>query len=322
MRPLKEYCVLVTPTSFGRCDSGLKETLENQVGEVIYNPTGRPLSSDELIPLIAQVDGYIAGLDTIDRRVIAAANQLKVIARYGVGVDQVDLETAREKRIVVTNTPGANSGSVAELTIAFILMLARNLPIALQATKASEWPRLHGAILSGKTIGLIGFGEIGKQVALRLRCFDCNLVAYDPFVSEQEASHFGVQLLSRVEVVTQADYLSLHCPVVSLTRAMVNNDFLNLMKPGSCLINTARGELIDETALLNALNSGGLAGVALDVFTKQPPNKDNPLLSHPKVIVTPHMGAHTDGATNAMGWSALNDCLAVLRGEQPIHRVI
>jgi D-3-phosphoglycerate dehydrogenase / 2-oxoglutarate reductase len=322
MKPLKECRVLVTPTSFGRYDNSLRDALEGQVGEVIYNTSGHPLSSDELIPLIAQVDGYIAGLDTIDRKTILEAKCLKVIARYGVGIDDVDLEAAREKGIIVTNTPGANSSSVAELTIAFILLLARHLSTALQATKVGEWPRLQGVILSEKTIGLIGLGEIGKQVAYRLRCFDCNLVAYDPFLVEKEASKYGVELLSREKVIEKADFLSLHCPIVPSTRLMVNKDFLRLMKPSSYLINTARGELIEETALLDSLNKDELAGAALDVFTKQPPDKNNPLLVHPKVIVTPHMGAHTDDATNSMGWSAINDCLAVLQGEEPVHRVI
>jgi D-3-phosphoglycerate dehydrogenase len=289
---------------------------------VIYNPTGRPLSSAELRALLPGCDGYIAGLDTIDRATLAAADRLKVIARYGVGVDNVDLAAAAEKSIVVTNTPFANAASVAELTIAFILSLARSLPMLAAQMRAGEWPRLMGLSLEGKTVGLIGLGAIGKQVALRLRCFGCTILAHDPAADRAFAAAYGVELCPLNEVLRRADFLSLHLPLLPETRGMVNAAFLAQMKPGAFLINTARGEIVDEMALLEALQSGHLRGAALDVFGKQPPDPDDPLLALPQVIATPHCGAHTDGALSAMGWGALRDCLAVLRGEQPAHRVI
>ena len=321
IKPLRECRVLVTPTSFAKEDPTLKTTLDAAVGEVLYNTTGRPLTSPELVKLIPGIDGYIAGLDSVDREVIQAADQLRVIARYGVGVDSIDLEAARERGIVVCNTPGANAGSVAELTIALMLSLARNLPAAVQATKAGEWPRLSGFTLAGKTIGLIGFGAVGQQVARRLSRFNCTIMTYDPVVNQAPEDLLGVQFLPKEEVVQRADFLSLHCALTPETKEMVDARFLAQMKPGSFLINTARGELVDEGALLDALRSGKLRGVALDVFTHQPPGKDHPLLALPQVIASPHMGAHTDDATNAMGWMALRECLAVLRGENPTHRV-
>lgn len=322
MKPLKACRVLVTPTSFGRHDPTLRQRLEAEVGEVLYNPTGRPLTAEELIPLVPGVDGYIAGLDAISRAVIEAADSLRVIARYGVGVDAVDLEAARQRGIIVTNTPGANTNSVAELTIALMLALARRIPEAVQTTRLGGWPRLSGVSLEGKVVGLIGFGAIGRQVARRLRGFDCTLLAYDPFPDEVKAEELGVRLTSLDEVVQQADFLSLHCPATDETRGMVNEAFLRKMKEGAFLINTARGELIDESALLQALQSGRLSGAALDVFSRQPPEPDNPLLKLPQVILTPHMGAHTDGAIQAMGWGALENCLAVLRGQEPPNRVV
>lgn len=319
---LKTLRVLVTPTSFAKNDPSLRAALEEQVGEVIYNTSGKPLSAADLMQIIPGVDGYIAGLDSITAEVIAAADRLKVIARYGVGVDAVDLEAARRRGIVVTNTPGANAASVAELTLGLILALARDIPLAASSTRQGEWLRLQGIALGGKTIGLIGFGAIGREVARLLSGFDCTLLAYDPLVSASQASAFKARLVSREEVISQADFLSLHCPVTEETRQMVNSAFLAAMKPGAFLINTARGELVNEEALLEALDSGKLRGAALDVFASEPPPKDSPLLSHPRLIATPHIGAHTDGAANAMGWMALNDCLAVLRGEQPRFRVI
>lgn len=318
----KQYRVLVTPTSYGKNEPALKTQLEAEVGEVVYNTTGRPLSADELLTLIPEVDGYIAGLDTINRQVIETADRLKVIARYGVGVDAVDLGAARERGIIVTNTPGANSGSVAELAVGLMISLARNITTAAQATRSGQWPRLKGLSLDNKVVGLLGFGAIGQQVARKLHGFDCRIIAYDPVADVEKAAQLGVELQPRLEVITQADYISLHLPLLPETQGMVNEGFLNRMKPGAYLINTSRGELIDEDALFQALKSGHLAGAALDCFAQQPPAADNPLLSLPQVIATPHMGAHTDAATNAMGWSALNDCLAVLRGEQPAHRVV
>jgi len=321
MNDLKSYRVLVTPTSYARNDPKLRIDLEAQVGEVIYNTKGRPLTSDELVQVIPQIDGYIAGLDKIDRAVIWAAGRLKVIARYGVGVDGVDLNAAKEKGIVVTNTPGVNSASVAELTVGLILSLARDIPVAAQETKSGHWPRLSGISLEGKVIGLLGFGAIGIQVARRLVGFNCRILAYDPYPDRESAQTTAVELVSRDEVVGKSDFLSLHLPLSQETQDLVNGTFLQKMKPGAFLINTSRGELVDELALYAGIQSGHLSGAALDVFTQQPPDAENPLLTLPQVIATPHMGAHTDGATNAMGWRALNDCLAVLRGDKPKHRV-
>jgi D-3-phosphoglycerate dehydrogenase len=322
MANLQTCRVLVTPTSYARYDPTLRTRLELEVGDVIYNSTGRPLTSSELVEMIPGCDGYIAGVDVIDRQVIAAADRLKVIARYGVGVDNIDLSAAKERGVVVTHTPGANSVSVAELAVGLILSLARPIHAASVSTKAGEWPRLRGLSLEEKVVGLIGLGSIGKEVARRLSGFGCVVMAYDPLPDDAFAQANGVQLRPRAEVVREADFLSLHCPVAPETRGMVDAAFLSEMKAGAFLINTARGELVDETALYEALKAGRLKGAALDAFARQPPGADNPLLALPQVIATPHMGAHTDGAATAMGWGALRDCLAVLQGEQPAHRVI
>lgn len=320
-KQLQECKVLVTPTSYGASDPALRTQLESEVGEVVYNISGKPLSSSQLVKMLKGVDGFIAGLDAIDRAALKAADNLKVIARYGVGIDAVDLEAAREKNIIVTNTPGANSGSVAELTIGLMISLLRNIPSAVNATKSGEWTRMRGISLEDKVIGLIGFGAIGREVARKLKGFNCRVVAFDPIADYEIAAELKVDILSLEEVIRNADLLSLHCPVTDDTRNLVNTEFLEVMKPGSYLINTARGELINENALYDAIQSGRLGGAALDVFSKQPPDAENPLLSLPQVLATPHMGSHTDGATNAMGWKALNDCLAVLRGEEPLYRV-
>lgn len=322
MKTLNTMKVLVTPTSFGRTDISLIQSLENQVGEVIYNKTGKPLSGGQLKEMLRGVDGYIAGLDEINRDALSDADQLKVIARYGVGIEAVDLEEAKTKGIVVTNTPGANAASVAELTIGLMLSLARQIPHANRATKQGEWLRLNGVSLEGKVIGLLGLGAIGQQVAGRLGGFSCTTIAYDPIINHDVAESVNVDLKSMEEVVETSDFLSLHLPVLPETRHLVNADFLARMKDGAYLINTARGELIDEDALYEALQSGKLRGVAMDAFCAEPPDPTSPLLQLEQVITTPHTGAHTDSATSTMGRWALEDCLHVLRGEEPRFRVV
>ncbi len=318
---LDQAHLLVTPTSFGKNDPRLKTELEALTRSVTYNSSGKPLSSNEVADLLQDVDGYIAGLDVIDRSALAKADELKVISRYGVGVDNVDLEAAKEKGIVVTNTPGANSVSVAELALGLILALARQIPGAVQAVRQGGWPRLNGVSLEGKTIGILGLGAIGKQLARRLAGFDCHILAYDPFADTAFAAANGITLESIDAVIAKSDFISLHLPLLSETRRLVSAEFLAHMKEGAFLINTSRGEVVDETALLHALESGHLGGAGLDAFTVEPPDPANPLLQLPQVLATPHLGAHTDGATSNMGWFAMNDCLAVLRGEEPIYRV-
>jgi phosphoglycerate dehydrogenase-like enzyme len=182
----------------------------------------------------------------------------------------------------------------------------RNCRIKDRATRQGEWPRTTGLGLRGKTIGLIGFGSVGREVALRLKCFGCTVLA---------------TLTSLDALLAAADFVSLHAALHPATAGMVDRAFLLKMKPGSFLVNTARGELIDEVALQQVLEEGHLRGAALDCFRKEPPGVDCPLLRLPQVILTPHMGAHSDEAVTAMGWMALEDCLAVLRGERPKHIV-
>jgi D-3-phosphoglycerate dehydrogenase len=317
-----ETCrLLVTPTSWAKNDPRLKTELEKLVGEVIYNPTGKPLRSEDVARLLPGIDGYIAGVDAVDRAALAAADRLKVISRYGVGVDSVDLKAAAEKGIVVTNTPGANAAAVAELTIGLLIALARQIPEGAAALRQGGYPRLSGVSLEDKTVGIIGFGAVGKQVARRLAGFDCRLLAYDPYPDLAFATEHGVTIVGIDDLLAQSDFVSLHLPLLPETHSLVNRDFLAKMKRGAFLVNTARGEIIDETALVEALHNGRLRGAALDVFAVEPPDAANPLLALKQVIATPHLGSQTDGATNRMGWMALEECLAVLRGEKPRYRV-
>jgi D-3-phosphoglycerate dehydrogenase len=321
MKDISGCRVLVTARSFGVSDPSMKTDLEAAVGEVIYNPFNRPFTYDEFEKYLPGVDGLIAGVDVIDEKALNLADRLRVIARHGTGVDQVDIQAAQDRGIVVTNTPGANSASVAELAFGLMLNLARRIPEAVAATRAGTWPRIDGVSLQGQVLGLVGFGAIGQEMARRAAGFGMAILAYDPAPVEAAALELGVRLCSPQEVLEEADFLSLHTPLTDETRGFLNAQTMQLLKPGVFLINTARSGLVDEEALLEALNQGLIKGAAMDVFYKEPPDPESPLLAHPAVLVTPHMGAYTSGAVNNMGRIAMENCLAVLRGLNPPNRV-
>ena len=311
----------MTPTSFGKGDPTLKMALEKAVGEVVYSPVERPLTSVELLPLVRDVDGYIAGLDYIDQAVIQSARRLRVIARYGVGFDRVDVPAATARGIVVTNTPGANSTAVAELSIGLMLALGRSICLADRATRRGEWPRYPGIGLRGKIVGLVGFGAVGREVASRLMAFGCRILVSDPQISYEVAKAAGVELVRLEELLALSDFVSLHASLNPESERMVDRAFLAAMKRGAFLVNTARGELIMESALKDAIEKGHLRGAALDCFTQEPPRTDHPFFGMDQVLVTPHMASHTDEAVDAMGRMSLQACLAALRGERYPHTV-
>jgi len=321
MKDLKDCKILVTPTSYGSQDPELKTELEKLVGEVVYNNTGKPLTSDQLKELLVDVDGYIAGLDEIDASAFDSAPILKVVSRYGVGYNNVDLNAASKNGVIVTNTPGANAIAVAELTIALILNMLRPILPAVQRTKQGEWPRYKGFSLVGKTVGLLGLGAIGKETAKRLTGFGCRVMAYDLYPDEKFAAEYGIEMSILDVILPAADIISLHLPGTAETREIVNAEFIDKMKPGAWLVNTARGDLISEKALVDAIENGKLSGAALDVYSEEPPPPLSTIFSFDQIITTPHMGAHADSATNAMGRMAMDECLRVLQGVEPKYQV-
>jgi phosphoglycerate dehydrogenase-like enzyme len=310
-----KFRVLVTPRSFGADDPELREELVAATDEVIWRQGG-DLGPAQLREAVAEADGWIAGVERIDREVIESATRLRVIARYGVGVESVDLRAAAERGVVITNTPGANAGAVAELVIGMIFALARRIAYADSAVRDGRWPRLPGVAVEDRTIGLLGFGAIGREVGRRARGLGCRVIAFDPAPGAvAAAAALGVELLERDELVATSDFLSLHLPVTAETEGMVDADFLARMKRGSFLINAARGELVDEGALAEKLRAGHLAGAALDCLAVEPPPIGFELGRLEQVVLTPHIGAHTDAAVRAMGRAAVDNCLAVLRGD-------
>ncbi len=239
----------------------------------------------------------------VDAALLEGAKKLRVIGRAGVGVDNIDLDAATRKGIAVMNTPGANAAAVAEHTLALMLALARHLPRADQLTRSGKWEKksLQGTELKAKTLGIVGLGRIGMEVARRARAFGMTVVAHDPFVSAVVAREMEIRLLPLEDVYAAADYLTLHVGLTPQTAGMINADALRKMKPGVRLVNCARGELVDEAALAAALRSGHLAGAALDVFAQEPP-KRSPLLALENVVVTPHVAGSTREAQDAVGY--------------------
>jgi D-3-phosphoglycerate dehydrogenase / 2-oxoglutarate reductase len=313
--------VLVTARSFGGPHSELRDELEAAVQQVRWNDLGRPFEPAELRDVIAGVDGVIAGVDSFDASVIESAPQLRVIARYGTGTDGVDLIAAARRGVVVTNTPGANAPAVAELAIGLMLALARQIPVGDRLVRAGRYSSLPGVQLGGRTVGVLGLGHVGSEVARRVAALGCRVLGFDPAVGDEEARACGATPAAFERVVAEADFLSLHMPVTAATCDLVDAQLLGRMKSGAFLVNTARGELVVEADLVEALERGRLAGAALDALREEPPPAGHPLLTREDVILTPHMGANTAEARFAMARVALDDLLAVLDGRPPRHPV-
>lgn len=271
--------------------------------EVVVLP--KRLPEQELLPLVADVTAMVVRSETkVTKAVIAAAPQLRVVGRAGVGVDNVDVEAATQRGVVVMNTPGGNTTSTAELTFAMILGLARKLPQAAASMAAGKWDRkqFQGAEVMGKTLGILGLGRIGGEVARRALAFGMRVLAYDPFTSEARARELGIGLVSEVDMVFRdADFITVHMPATDQTRGMLNAAAFAKMKPKVCLVNCARGEIMVEADLIAALDSGKVAGAALDVFPVEPLAEDHPYRKHPGIVLTPHLGASTQEAQEKCG---------------------
>ncbi|XP_020287399.1 uncharacterized protein LOC109856485 [Pseudomyrmex gracilis] len=274
------------------------------------------LSKDELIKELQNHDGLIVRSETkVTADVIAACSNLRVIGRAGTGVDNIDLQAATRKGIIVLNTPGGNSISACELTCALISALARNVAQAVQSLKEGRWDRklYSGFELSGKTLGILGMGRIGREVAHRMKSFGMNIVAFDPILKPEVADQLDVTKMSLDEIWPVADYITVHTPLIPQTRNLINATTLAKCKKGVCIINVARGGIVDEEALLNSLKSGHCGGAALDVFVEEPPK--NPitleLIKHPKVIATPHLGASTAEAQQRVAVEIAQQFLAL-----------
>ncbi|WP_128894471.1 phosphoglycerate dehydrogenase [Longirhabdus pacifica] len=276
------------------------------------------LAEEELLSIIHEYDALLVRSQTkVTKRIMEQATRLKAIGRAGVGVDNIDLDAATERGIIVVNAPDGNTVSTCEHAFAMMISLARNIPQAYAKTITGEWDRKSfvGAELRGKTLGIIGMGRIGSEVAKRARVFSMQIIAYDPFLSEERAEKLGVTLGSVEEVITAADFITVHTPLTKETHHIIGKDQFMQMKKGVRIINCARGGIIDEQALVEALDMDIVAGAAFDVFEQEPPAPDHPFLSHPKVVVTPHLGASTVEAQENVAIDVAEEVLHILRQE-------
>lgn len=280
-----------------------------------YPPTGR-YTEDEMIALLPGVAATIASAEPYTRRVLSSADALRIIARVGVGYDAIDIAAATEHGVAVTTTPGTNERAVADFALGLILTVGRAIPANMAAMQAGRWERVVGPDVNHATIGIIGLGLIGKEVARRARGFDMRILAYDVMRDEAFARQAGVEYRDLDDVLAEADYVTVHVPLLPRTRHLINAERLAKMKPTAYLINTSRGGTVDEAALLDALRRGHLAGAALDVFGAEPP-WGNPLLELPNVVATPHVAGISQGSREAMLRMACQSVVQRLRGERP-----
>jgi D-3-phosphoglycerate dehydrogenase len=281
-------------------------------------------SAEDLLKIAGEYDAMIVrGRTKLTAAVFEAAPRLKVVGRAGVGVDNIDLTAAKAHGVTVVNAPRSTSQAVAELTLALMLSLARSVPRADAAMKAGQWikKQLEGVELYGKILGIIGLGNIGTIVLQCSVAMGMKGIAYDPWIPEEEIRRRGAEPVSLPDLYAKSDFITLHIPLTADTKGMINRQALSQMKLGVYLICAARGGVIDEEALLEALNSGQVAGAALDVFTKEPPGAIA-LTSHPNVVATPHIGAQTLEAQGRASADIASEVLAALRGEQLRWRIV
>jgi D-3-phosphoglycerate dehydrogenase len=300
--------ILISTSSFGVPGNGSLRKLADDGFELILNPHRRRLTEVEAMELLDnEVIAMIAGVEPLTRKVLTSAKQLKVISRCGTGIDNVDFDAVRELGILLKNTPDAPARAVAELTLGMILGVLRRIAEADRGIRAARWAPLMGRLLSEQTVGLIGYGRVGRRVANLVRAFGASVIVYD---NQQHPAEKDIAFLSLDEVVGQADVLSLHVPYSKELHHLLDRERIAAMKRGAVLINAARGGLIDENALLEALQSGHLAGAALDCFQTEP--YTGPLVDLPQVVLTAHMGSYANEARALMEREAADNLLAAL----------
>lgn len=309
--------VLVTATNYSQLCAAGKKLLEEHGCEIIENPFGRPMTPTELQAFAPQADAVVAGVDTWNSSIFSQMPKLKVISRFGVGVDNINLEDASKAGVKVTNAAGMNANAVAELTIGLLISAMRHIPQLYQTTRQGQWDRFVGEELINRKVGLLGFGNIARYVAKKLMGFEVEVSAYDKYPNLEAARDLNVTMCDKEEILRNSDVVILLLPSLKETYHFMNDDAFGMMKPGSYLINTARGALVDEAALYRALTSGRLCGAAVDVYETEPTQKDNPLFTLDNVVTTPHTAAETYKTYHDIGLLTAQAILDVFNGREP-----
>ena len=287
--------------------------------ELVCNETGDRLPREEQKAMIADAFAVIAGTEKYDEDMLSAAKNLKVVIRFGVGTDNFDLEAMRKRGIAVGVI--ANYNSVAEFALTLMLGMIKNLPKFDATVREGKWTRYPMRELSGKTVGIVGFGRIGRRLGQLLKGFDVNLMVHDPFMPSKAIADFCATPATLAELLQQSDVVSLHLPATPETHHMINAETLALMKPGAYLVNTSRGALIDEKALYEALISGHLSGAALDVYETEPVVKGNPLFDLDNIVLAPHVSAMSFETNYNGGITCAQSIISVLNGGKPVYPI-
>lgn len=313
--------VIISPATLAGLEAPYLAKLREAGFELVYPRRRAQMNEAEILEQLTGVEASLAGSEPYTPRVLEANPQFKVIARVGVGFDAVDLAAATKCGVAVTITPGTNQESVAEHTFALILALAKNLMPQHLGTVAGQWPRQANLPLRGRTLGLAGLGRIGKAVAERGAAFGMKLLAHEPYPDKGFVAKWKVTLLSWEDLLAQSDYLSLHIPATPQSRHAINKNTLARMKPTAFLINTARGSLVNEVDLIEALNQKRLAGAGLDVFEQEPIGA-SPLLKMENVVVTPHAAGVDLQSRDDMATSAVDAIIDLYQGKWPAEKVV
>jgi D-3-phosphoglycerate dehydrogenase len=306
--------ILITPKSFrGSMDKAM-ELLMPYNYEIIENTSGKTYAEDQMLEFCSDIDGIIVGIDPISEKVLRNAKNLKAISKYGAGLDNVDLNVAEELGIQVDRALATNATSVAELAVGFFFDLARNIILSALSVKKNGWGRAIGREITGKTVGIVGLGAIGREVARMCSGLGMSIIAYDPYFKDNSfLEKNSIKLTVLEEVFKEADFISLHSPLTQETENMINKNTLALMKKSAYLVNTSRGGLIDEDALYEALSNGTIAGAAADVFSQEPAG-EHKLMTLDNFILTAHIGAFTAEATEKMVIQSTKNLIRMLEG--------
>jgi len=310
--------VLLTTTSF-QDTPGVHHDLLARAGFDIVRERG-PLSEARMLELAGEFDAYLCGDDALTRAVIAKSlPRLKVISKYGIGLDRIDLKAATDLKVPVLFTPGVNHTTVAEHTFALLLAAVRNLVVEANHVAQGRWTRITGTELCGKTLAIVGLGRIGREVAVRARAFGMNLLGYGNYWDDAFALQHGItRVESFDDVLRRADVVSLHTKLTPQTRHIINAGNIGLLRPGAVIVNCARGELVELSALVAALKSRSILAYAADVLDQEPPPPDHPLLGLPNVVVTPHIGSRTHESVQRQASCAVENLTLFLAGRPPI----
>lgn len=313
--------VLLTTTSF-QDTPGIHHDMLAATGFEIVRERG-PLSEARMLELAGQFDAYLCGDDALTRAVIAKSlPRLKVISKYGIGLDRIDVAAATDLKVPVLFTPGVNHTTVAEHTFALLLAAVRNLVVEANHVAAGRWTRITGNEVCGKTLAIVGFGRIGKEVAIRARAFGLKVIGYGNYWDDDFARWHDVERVEAFDdVLRRADFISLHTRLTPATRGLINARNFPLIRKGAVIVNTGRGELVDLPALVAALQSKHLLAYAADVLDQEPPPADHPLLGLPNVILTPHIGSRTHESVQRQATAAVKNLILALRGEKPLAQV-